>query len=206
MRVVTGVAKKSVLVLCINDKIHNMKNDKNDVELDNGYAGPSRSQLKRDAESVSDLAFTLTDLTPSYLAKVPLNEFLREQVMFARKITSHIAKRRQVLYLGKQLRKLDDDELEKIRAASELPKTEGRAATALLHRLERWRDRLLNEGDEALTQYVAMVPHTDRTAMRQLIRSAAAELKSNRSKTSFHALFAHLKADTVSAAEETTPD
>jgi ribosome-associated protein len=47
-----------------------------------------------------------------------------------------------------------------------------REATARHHRLERWRERLIVEGDGALSEFLATHPLTDRQQLRTLIRAA----------------------------------
>jgi ribosome-associated protein len=47
-----------------------------------------------------------------------------------------------------------------------------RAATARHHRLERWRERLIGEGDGALTEFLDAYPQTDRQQLRALVRAA----------------------------------
>ena len=46
------------------------------------------------------------------------------------------------------------------------------AEAARLHRLERWRERLISEGDEALGDLLAERPDLDRHQLRTLIRAA----------------------------------
>ena len=40
------------------------------------------------------------------------------------------------------------------------------------HRVERWRDRLLGEGDAAFTEFLDECPGADRQHLRQLLRTA----------------------------------
>jgi ribosome-associated protein len=47
-----------------------------------------------------------------------------------------------------------------------------REATARLHQLERWRERLISEGDAALGDYLDAHPDTDRQQLRTLVRAA----------------------------------
>lgn len=47
-----------------------------------------------------------------------------------------------------------------------------REATARHHRLERWRERLIVEGDGALSEFLAAHPLADRQQLRTLIRAA----------------------------------
>ena len=46
---------------------------------------------------------------------------------------------------------------------------------ARLHRAERWRERLLEPGDDAIHDFVAQFPLVDRQQLRALVRSARDE-------------------------------
>lgn len=153
---------------------------------------PSRSALKREADTVFELARELVALTPTQRARVPLDEGLLAQIAQCHKVTSHIAHRRELMFLAKQLRKREDD-LPAIRAAVEVPKEEKQRETAQLHRIERWRDRLIDEGDPALELLIAEHPGIDRQEMRQLIRAAREDRARPQSRGHYRALFQALK-------------
>ena len=83
-----------------------------------------------------------------------------------------------------------------------------------MHRLERWRDRMLEQGDECLSEYLTENPHADRQARRSLIRSAtAAKARSDeaaandrpipRNDGSYSALYKMLGEIERGAAQET---
>jgi ribosome-associated protein len=161
---------------------------KSDDELPDGRdADPSsRTQRKREAQAVADLAEALVEAKAGVLAKVPVPEEIEADLKLARKITSHIARRRQILFLAKKMRGLD---LAPIRAALEPDEAAHRQQVAQMHYIERWRDRLLAEGDEALTAFVDAHPQTDRQTIRQLIRQAAREQAADRPPAAARALF-----------------
>lgn len=160
-------------------------------ELPEDEALISRSQRRRDALDVLELAEQLCLLKPSQLAEVPLSEALLDAVKLAQRIPSHIAHKRQVHYLAKLLRKQDD--LDPIRAAVRKPEDVRRRETAELHRLERWRERLIDEGDAALEALLSEFPHADRQRLRTLARQAVIERDKGRSPTSARSLFQELK-------------
>ncbi|WP_347262512.1 ribosome biogenesis factor YjgA, partial [Rudaea sp.] len=84
-----------------------------------GDEAPSRSQLRREALDVLKLAQTLVDLSDAQLAQVPLGADLLDEVRRARAVTQQIARKRQTQFLAKQMRKLDDADVDAIRAALE---------------------------------------------------------------------------------------
>lgn len=155
--------------------------------------GPSRSEQRREALDVLKLAATLAELSDAQLAQVPLSDDLRAEVVRTRAVTQQIARKRQTQFLAKQMRKLDDAELDAIRAALEHDKDRARRDTAVLHRLEQWRDRLIDEGDDALNALLAEFPDADRQHLRQLARQARVERDANKPLHAYRELFRVLR-------------
>jgi ribosome-associated protein len=78
---------------------------------------PSKSQRKRDATAVQEIGECLARLTPAQLSRVPLPDELLAAVRLARTITQRGGRKRQLQYIGKLMRRLDEAETEAIRAA-----------------------------------------------------------------------------------------
>jgi len=164
-----------------------------DEEWQDETLEPSRSQLRRDALDVLKLAETLAALSEPQLARVPLADELREEVQRTRAITSHIARKRQTQFLAKQMRKLDDESIEAIRYALGTDREKAHRETAAMHRMETWRARLLDGGDEALGEFIAEHPSADRQRLRQLVRNALAERKADKPPHAYRELFRALR-------------
>jgi ribosome-associated protein len=154
---------------------------------------PSRSQQRREALEIFKLAETLAAQSDAQLAPIPLPDELRAEVLRTRAITSHIARKRQTQYLAKQLRKLDDAEIEPIRAALEHDRAVAHHDAATLHRLETWRARLIEEGDAALEELLALHPSADRQRLRQLARNARVERDNEKPLHAYRELFRELR-------------
>jgi ribosome-associated protein len=154
---------------------------------------PSRSQQRRDALEIFKLAETLAALSDAQLSRVPIDEDLRGEVARARAVTSHIARKRQTQYLAKQLRKLDDAQLDPIRQAIEHDRAQAHHDAAALHRLETWRARLIDAGDAALDELLALHPAADRQRLRQLSRNARAERDAGKPLHAYRELFRELR-------------
>src|SRR5690606_385829 len=71
--------------------------------------------------------------------------------------------------------------------------------TALLHRAEHWRERLLDDGDAALGDLLGEHPHADRQKLRQLVRNALEERHRNRPPRAYRELFREIR-DLLSGA------
>ncbi|WP_343792582.1 ribosome biogenesis factor YjgA [Dokdonella soli] len=162
-------------------------------ELHDETLEPSRSQLRRDALDIFKLAEALAALGDADLARVPLDEDLHGEVLRTRAVTSHIARKRQTQFLAKQLRKLGDDEIKLIRDALSTDRDKAHRETAAMHRIETWRDRLLEEGDDALGELLALVPSADRQRLRQLVRNVKAERERNKPPHAYRELFRELR-------------
>ncbi len=162
----------------------------NDEEHSFHYDGPSRSSQKRDAEALQALGEQLVGLSAERLAQVPIPDALRDAIEEAQHIKSRPAHKRQLQFIGRLMREVDPAP---IREALDRLTTHGAAAAAALHRIERWRDRLLAEGDEALSDLADEYPEVDRHHIRQLVRNAHKELRENRPHHSARALFRYLR-------------
>jgi len=166
---------------------------------------PSRSQRRREALDVLKLAHALAALSDAQLAPIPLDEDLRAEVQRARAVKQQIARKRAEQFLAKQLRKLDDTELEPLRAALEHDREHARREAAALHRVESWRARLLDDTDTALADLMREFPQADRQRLRQLARRARAERDAHKPLHAFHELFRLLR-DMPAADANPPPD
>jgi ribosome-associated protein len=171
------------------------------------FLGPSRTRQRQDALEVRSLAEQLVALTPAQLARLPLSEALADHVAETRKVTSHIAHKRQLQFLAKQMRKEDDQALEAIRDALDVSGDAARIETGLMHQAETWRERLLDDPD-ALTQLLDQYPEADRQRLRQLIRNVAEERKRNKPPASYRELFREVRGllSAADASDEDAPD
>ncbi|MNM95421.1 hypothetical protein D3C81_1078640 [compost metagenome] len=157
------------------------------------YLGESRSQNRREALEVLALGEQLVDLTPAQLARLPIPEGLLEHIEYSKRITSHGARKRQLAFLAKQMRREEDETLEAIRNALDANSETSRREVAIMHRMERWRERLLAEGDTALGELLDEHPEADRQALRTLVRNALAEKAKNKPPRAYREIYQVLR-------------
>jgi ribosome-associated protein len=150
---------------------------------------PSKTRRKKDMHALQALGVSLVDLTPAQLAEIDMPEPLRDAVLEAKRITSHEGRRRQVQYIGRLMRDVDPAP---IRAKLDTWSGQSRASTAMLHAVERWRDRLLAD-DDALTEFAAAHPERDLQRLRALIRNARVEQSAGRPPRAFRELFREIR-------------
>ena len=158
------------------------------------FFSPSRSEQRRAALDVLDLGEQLVALSAAQLARLPVPEELLPHIRETQRITSYGARKRQLAFLAKQMRRQDDAVLDAIRDAMSKDGDAARRETAALHRVEALRDALLgDEGDAALTGLLAAHPHADRQQLRQLLRSVREERAKNKPPRAFRELFRVLR-------------
>ncbi|MET3929466.1 ribosome-associated protein [Lysobacter soli] len=157
------------------------------------FFSPSRSQNRREALEVLALGEKLVALTEAQLAKLPVPDSLLPHIREAKRITAHIAHKRQLAFLAKQMRREDDEVLEAIRDALDEDGEAARREVAAMHRVEAWRERLLADGDAALAQLLDEYPTADRQHLRALVRSALDERRKNKPPRAFRELYRALR-------------
>ncbi|MDC7860530.1 ribosome biogenesis factor YjgA [Pantoea ananatis] len=161
----------------------------NHEEEDEEIIWVSKSEIKRDAEELKRLGAELVDLGKNSLDKIPLDERLRTEIELAQRIKKE-GRRRQLQLIGKLLRSMD---VEPIRIALDKLKNRHNQQVALFHKLEMLRDRLINEGDEAMADVIALYPQADRQQLRSMIRNAQKEKAGNKPPKSARQIFQYLR-------------
>jgi ribosome-associated protein len=151
---------------------------------------PSKTRRKLDMHALQALGASLVELGPGQLAAIEMPEALREAVLAAKRIASREARRRQLQYIGRLMRDVDPAP---IRAKLDAWRGQSRDATAALHRVERWRERLLAEED-ALTELASQFPAADLQRLRTLVRNARDEQAGAKPPRAFRELFRAIKA------------
>jgi ribosome-associated protein len=78
---------------------------------------PSKSQLKREATALQDLGEAVVKLSATQLKQMPLSDELLAAVKAAQAMPQRGAHKRQLQFIGKLMRGLDEAEVEAIRTA-----------------------------------------------------------------------------------------
>ncbi|MGA7179518.1 MAG: ribosome biogenesis factor YjgA [Thiobacillaceae bacterium] len=145
----------------------------------------SKTRKKKEMNALQDLGAELVKLPESQLEKLSLPDDLRAAVKDFHRLTKHEAVRRQLQFIGRLMRSIDPQPIE---AQLDVWRGQSAQATALMHKIERWRDRLIAE-EGALTEFIQNVHDVDATRVRQLIRNARKETAENKPPKSSRALF-----------------
>ena len=133
----------------------------------------------------------LVNLKPAELDRVPLDEDLIDAIETGHKLKGkHEAFRRHLQYIGKLMRNRN---VEDIKAVLDQIRSRNNSTNTRLHKLEKWRDRLLSEGDEAINAVLAECHTLERQKLRQLINKAKKEQAANQPPAAFRELFKYLR-------------
>lgn len=150
----------------------------------------SKTQVKRELHALQELGERLAGLPAEQLDRLPLTDPLRKALAEAPKHKTHIARKRHIQYLGKLMR---DQDLDAILALVDQMDSSTRQYNERFHALERWRDRLIAEGDAALEAFVVLYPETDRQHLRGLVRHAQHEAAHNKPPAAARKVFKYIR-------------
>ena len=155
---------------------------------------PSRSARRREALDVLAFAKRLSELPPARIGKLDLPDDVREELAQVQRTPSHIAHKRQLAHLAKLMRAHDEEDFAPARAALANDRGKSARETAALHRTEALRETLLGDnGDAALTSFIAENPGVDHQHLRALIRQARRERDTNKPPRAQRELFRLLR-------------
>lgn len=155
--------------------------------------GPSKSQLKREADAKQALGTTLIQLSKSDLENLDLPITLFEAVALAQEMRNDSSLKRQKQLIGKLMRQFDDEDyehlskrLERLRSGSEQQKM-----------IEKWVEnkveRLLNQDASVNDEILEQLEEVDFQYMRQLTRNSINEIKKGGKSRSRTLLFRYLR-------------
>ena len=161
-------------------------------EFEQQYDRPSKSQLKREMTALQELGEELVSQPKERVMRVPMPEDVREAILECQKIKDHEGRRRQMQYVGKKMRTLEEGEVAAIQKVIDSWKGASKAETAAMHALERRREKLLAD-DKALTELKEQHPEVDVQHLRVLIRNARKEQAENKPPKAYREIFQILK-------------
>ena len=150
----------------------------------------SKSQIKRELAALQQLGARLLKLNAEQWRQLQLNEPLLDALEESKKIRGHSAMRRHMRRLGKLLR---DENTDRIEMLYEQLDAKSLSESFRFHRLERWRERLISEGDQALEDLLQQCASADRQHLRQLIRTCRKEREQQKPPTAQRKMFRYLR-------------
>lgn len=151
---------------------------------------PNKSQIKRDIAVLFTLGEELTGLSKAQLELLGLPDNLLAAILSAAGMPPKGARKRQLKFICGLLRKLD---VEAIQEQLAFINSQSAHAVREHHKVERWRDRLIAEGNPALTELLQEYTHADHQHLRQMVRNAQKELAAAKPPKSSRELYQYLK-------------
>lgn len=155
------------------------------------YLGPSKSQLKRESHALQDIGKRMLELSNDQLDTLTISDTLRAAIEESRRIRQNEAKRRHLQYIGKVIRQETDPEglsrqIDAFYSGSE-------EHTRRHHLAERWRDRMIEEGDSAVGEFLEYCTNADIQHLRNLARNAKRDAQKEKTTGQPRKLFRYLR-------------
>lgn len=151
---------------------------------------PNKSAIKRELAAVQELAVRMAELSDGELQRLGIGERVRALLAQIRAMRPSGARNREIKHCT---RLMQQEDLEPVRIWLDDRQSRQLRQNQHFHRLEQWRDRLVEEGDEALAQLLAEQPGLDRQRLRQLVREAQREKGQGKPAGAGKKLFRHLR-------------
>jgi ribosome-associated protein len=151
---------------------------------------PNKTQIKKEIATLFALGETLSKLSDTHLDSLELPEKINKALKEVAGMPPTGARKRLLKYIAAHLHKID-----LLPIQEQLARIQNKSAHAVRehHILEHWRDKLIAEGNEALTALVDEQPTADLQKIKQLLRNIKKEKDSNAPPRSSRSLYRYLK-------------
>jgi ribosome-associated protein len=151
---------------------------------------PNKTQIKRDMAVLFELSEEMSELSSTQLKYLELPDNINKAVVEVSGMPHKGARKRLLKFITGQLHKIDVEPI-----LEKLARMKNKSAHAVRehHIVERWRDKLIAGGNDALTELLDEHPHADRQQLRQLLRNAHKEAESAKPPKSSRLLYRYLK-------------
>lgn len=160
---------------------------------------PNKTQIKKELATLFALAEEMSALSAAHIKSLELPEIIDKAVIEVSKMSHTGARKRLLKYIAGHLHKIDVDPI-----LERLARITNKSAHAVRehHMAEQWRDKLIAEGNDALTEFLDEYNHADRQQLRQLMRNAQKEADTQKPPKSSRLLYRYLKELLQNESEE----
>jgi len=151
---------------------------------------PNKTQIKKDMAVLFALSEELSELSAAQVKYLELPDNIHKAVMEVSGMPHKGARKRLLKFITGQLNKIDIEPI-----LEKLARMKNKSAHAVRehHIVERWRDRLISGGNDALTTFLSEQPDADRQQLRQLLRNVQKETEAGAPPKSSRLLYRYLK-------------
>jgi len=137
-------------------------------DFDDNDALPSKTKRKQEMRALQEMGAELTRLNARQLALIPLDLPLSKALNEFRNLpNSHEARRRQLQFIGKLMRRSDH---EAIATALRQLREPNRGEIRRGQLIEQWSQKLLDGDEQTITDFLEAFPAAERQPLRQLQR------------------------------------
>ncbi len=152
---------------------------------------PNKTHIKKEMATLFTLGEEMSALSAAHIKSLELPEIIDKAVIEVSKMSHTGARKRLLKYIAGQLHKIEIDPI-----LEKLARITNKSAHAVRehHMAEQWRDKLIAEGNEALTEFLDEYDHADRQQLRQLMRNAQKEAEAAKPPKSSRLLYRYLKS------------
>jgi ribosome-associated protein len=152
---------------------------------------PNKTRIKKDIAELFTLGETMSKLSAAHLNSLELPENIRKAVNEVADMPHTGARKRLLKYIAGQLHKLDLAPVQE-----NLARIQNKSAHSVRehHIIEHWRDKLIREGSEALTELFDDQPAVDLQQIRLLLRNIKKETETGKPPKSTRLLYRYLKS------------
>jgi ribosome-associated protein len=160
---------------------------------------PNKTQIKKEIATLFALGEEMSALSATHIKSLELPDNIDKAVNEVARMPHTGARKRLLKYIAGQLHKIDATPF--IEKVARIKNTSAHAVREH-HMAEQWRDRLIGEGNEALTEFLDEYSHADRQQLRQLMRNAQKEAELAKPPKSSRLLYRYLKSFLADDYEE----
>ncbi len=166
----------------------------NEVD-ENGFAiRPNKTQLKQDLAETNSLVLQLIDLSEKEQLELKLTDQIMTGLKQAKGMKADNARKRLLKHLTKLLSKQD---VELVKDYFVQGDAQQQQLNHAFHQLEKLRDRMIEEGDPVLQEFLNEHATADRQQLRQVLRNAQKERDTGKPAGAGRKLFRLLREELV---------
>jgi ribosome-associated protein len=164
--------------------------DEYDEEVEYYAVRPNKTQIKKDIAALFALGEEMAELSSDQLNTLMLPEKILRAVHEVSGMPHKGARKRLLKYIAGQLHLIDAAPI-----IEKMARIKNKSAHAVRehHLAEQWRDRLIAEGNEVVTEFLDDFPEADSQQLRQFIRNAQKEFAASKPPKSARLLYRYIK-------------
>jgi ribosome-associated protein len=164
--------------------------DEYDEEVEYYAVRPNKTQIKKDIAALFALGEEMAELSSDQLNTLMLPEKILQAVHEVSGMPHKGARKRLLKYIAGQLHLIDAAPI-----IEKMARIKNKSAHAVRehHLAEQWRDRLIAEGNEVVTEFLDDFPEADSQQLRQFIRNAQKEFAASKPPKSARLLYRYIK-------------